>query len=131
MRLQLNQNVEDVGKGRRGENARHVDRIVLLRCPLSDDRPNDESWQRPLGERRWLLLSARVAQVAHDLARQRALHQDLLQLRKHVLELVSRPAIPPEQRPTARDQILPSLSVSWCKRRQIPLSLMLPICREA
>ena len=40
-------NVEDVGKGSRGENARHVDRIVLHRCPRSDERPNDHGADTP------------------------------------------------------------------------------------
>ena len=38
--LQVNSDVEEVGKGHRGRNARHVDRNGLHRCPLSDDRPN-------------------------------------------------------------------------------------------
>jgi len=47
IRLLENLGVEDVGKGRRGENARHVDRIVLHRCPLSDDRPYDHGAGTP------------------------------------------------------------------------------------
>ena len=52
-------NVEDVGKGSRGENARHVDRIVLHRCPLSDDRPNDHGAGTPREAAEVLILQSR------------------------------------------------------------------------
>ena len=51
--------VEVVGKGRRGEHARHVDRIVLHRCPLSDERPNDNGAGTPREAAEVLILQPR------------------------------------------------------------------------
>ena len=45
---------KDVGKGFRDENARHAERNGLHRCPLSDDRPNDNGPGTPARQLEYL-----------------------------------------------------------------------------